>query len=381
MTTIGYEYDAAGQKQFLVDPEGGRTEYGYDDNGELTSLAAPGLGLFTYDRDRAGRVTALDRPNGVTTGRSYDDSGRLLTLRHEGPGGVLEETGYGYNEVGLVETMTRGGYPTSYGYDATDQLTAADQTHPLLPDESYSYDGVGNRLSSHLSADYDYDDASQLLEDDQWEYAYDANGRQVEKVEKATGDRWTYGYDAEDRLVTVRRYAGGSGPLELEVSYTYDGLGRRIGRTVDGERTSWVYDGQNFLRTYDGLGQVISTHVNGPGIDEPLAVQRGGSWRFHLADRLGSITGWTDGSGQATGEMLYDSFGRILQGPADPPDGYAFTGREWEKETGEYYYRTRQMDPASGQFRSVDSQERGVAEFGTPRSYSHEYVSTSVRIL
>ena len=174
----------------------------------------------------------MRRRGGATTTRGGSDAATRGSGRPAGRDGVRVQRGRpgGDDDAGRV--------PATYGYDATDQLTAADQTHPLLPEEIYSYDGVGNRLASHLSADYDYDDANQLLEDDQWDYAYNTNGRQVEKVEKATGDRWTYGYDAEDRLVTVRRYAGGraigaGGELRL----------RRVGpadRTDGGwGRTSW----------------------------------------------------------------------------------------------------------------------------------------------
>ena len=43
VTTIQYEYDVAGWRSTLVDPEGGRTVYGYDPVGSLTSLRTPEL--------------------------------------------------------------------------------------------------------------------------------------------------------------------------------------------------------------------------------------------------------------------------------------------------------------------------------------------------
>ena len=48
----------------------------------------------------------------------------------------------------------------------------------------------------------------------------------------------------------------------------------------------------------------------------------------------------------------YDPWGNPAATPA--PDGYAFTGREWDAETGLYYYRTRYYDPAAGRFASED---------------------------
>jgi len=36
-------------------------------------------------------------------------------------------------------------------------------------------------------------------------------------------------------------------------------------------------------------------------------------------------------------------------------DSYTFTGREWDRETGMYYYRARYYDPMEGRFVSKDT--------------------------
>jgi RHS repeat-associated protein len=52
--------------------------------------------------------------------------------------------------------------------------------------------------------------------------------------------------------------------------------------------------------------------------------------------------------------ITYDSFGRIV-GQTNPIDlRFAYTGREWDGETGQYYYRARYYDPADGRFISED---------------------------
>lgn len=54
----------------------------------------------------------------------------------------------------------------------------------------------------------------------------------------------------------------------------------------------------------------------------------------------------------------YDAWGDPLQGA--PIAGYAFTGREWDPETGLYYYRARYYDPKVGRFLSEDPLLRAV---------------------
>ncbi len=65
----------------------------------------------------------------------------------------------------IVDDLTERFGTHSFAYDALSRLIAA--THPslsgLVP-ETYSYGSVGNRLSSHLSTSYAYDDANRLLE-------------------------------------------------------------------------------------------------------------------------------------------------------------------------------------------------------------------------
>src|SRR5262249_40443569 len=54
--------------------------------------------------------------------------------------------------------------------------------------------------------------------------------------------------------------------------------------------------------------------------------------------------------------IVYDAFGNVIfQTHPEVKTRYLFTGREFDEETGMYYYRTRYYDPHIGRFLSEDA--------------------------
>jgi RHS repeat-associated protein len=69
------------------------------------------------------------------------------------------------------------------------------------------------------------------------------------------------------------------------------------------------------------------------------------------------VTKLTDQAGHVVHSYQYDAWGNNIEAETGAPvDGvkYAFTGREWDPETGLYYYRARYYDPGVGRFASED---------------------------
>ncbi len=128
---------------------------------------------------------------------------------------------------------------------------------------------------------------------------------------------------------------------------------------MDGATTTtrtYLYDGEDIILEYATVGVTItSTHyVHGPGIDEPLALVEGGQPTFYHADGLGSIVALSNASGTIVQRYEYDSFGnrKDMQNTIKQP--YTYTGREYDQETGLYYYRARYYDAMEGRFISKD---------------------------
>lgn len=345
IVTLTNVYDAVGNRTTLTDSVTGSTVFGYDDAGRLNALTSPGAVSLTLSHDAAGRITSIARPNGVDTGYSYNSAGQLAQLSHEDVSVTLSEFGLSYDSAGSLTSIAELTQTRLFTYDDLQRLVSGGTaTAP----ESYSYDAEGNRTASHLSSSHAIDAANRLLGDDQFSYTYDANGNLTSKTDLVSLDTTTYSYDAQNQLVRID-FPGGA-----FVEYAYDALGRRIQKTDGTIATKYVYDGEDIVLEFDGADALQASYTHGDRRDQPLLMDRGGQTFFYHADHLGSLRLLTDSLGAAVNSYGYDSYGNFESRAETVSNPFTFTGREFDPESGLYYYRARYYDPLSGRFLSED---------------------------
>jgi hypothetical protein len=76
---------------------------------------------------------------------------------------------------------------------------------------------------------------------------------------------------------------------------------------ANGQTKRYVYDGEDILLEYDGTNTLQARYTHGPGIDEPIAVTKGGSTFFYHQDGLGTVTDLTDSAGATAKSYSYDA--------------------------------------------------------------------------
>lgn len=167
----------------------------------------------------------------------------------------------------------------------------------------------------------------------------------------------TYTYDAENRLVRI------DFPDLTTASYRYDGFGRRIEKNVNGVNTRYVYDREDILLEYDGTNTLLARYTHGPLIDEPLVMERdldasgtfeAGEIFFYHTDGLVSVTELTDSTGAVARAYAYDAYGGIADEVGTFANPFTYTGREFDAESGLYFYRARYYDGSLGRFINED---------------------------
>jgi RHS repeat-associated protein len=362
--TVTVGYDNRGRTANVTGPFGQTVSYGYDVDGNRTSLAIGGSTYATYAYDALNRLSSITDsaslavnysydvtnkltsrilPNGVTTSYEYDGLNRLTRLRNTTTSATLTDGQYTYDTANRISQLTDLGGTHAYGYDSVDRVTTA--TYPGAAAESYTYDGVGNRTASHLSASYTYQPFNRVTSAGGATYTYDNNGNLLSKV--SATDTTQYAWDYENRLTQVTL------PNGTVVNYNYDALGRRIQRTTStGADERYVYDGQNVIQDLNSSSAVVTSYLNGPGLDNHLrqtSSSTGSS--YFLSDHLGSTVGLADSNGNLTESITYDSFGNHA---ASTNTRYTYTGRERDSDTGLMYYRARFYDPQLGRFIGED---------------------------
>ena len=349
--TTGYSYDAASNRTGFTDPENGSTAYVYDTLNRLQTLTPPsafsGTGSFGFGYDALNRRTQMTRPNNVVTNYAYDNLSHLQSVLHQLSGSTIDGATYTLDNAGnrTAKTDQHAGVTSNYGYDAIYELTGV--TQGTNTTESYTYDPVGNRLSSLGVSPYSVNVSNQLTSTPSTSYTYDYNGNTITSV---TGSNTTqYFWDFENRLKSVTLPGSGG-----TVTFKYDPFGRRIYKSSSTGTSIYAYDGDNLIEETNASGAVVARYSQGLTIDEPLAMLRSSTTSYYEADGLGSLTSLSNTAGVLAQTYTYDSFGNTTNSSGSLTNFFRYTGRDFDTETMLYFMRARYFDPATGRFISED---------------------------
>lgn len=371
-----HAYTPNGREASFTDALGHATSYTYDGFDRLARATYPDTSFTASTYDADDNVLTRTTRAGQTISFAYDTLNRLVTKTPPSPSPVVtysydlagRATGARDTSAAIASVVPPSGnlatFTTTYAYDQVNRRTGVTFDNaivPVLPAAAsvtfqYAYNAVNQRTTQTLTDNsyfnrpagpsavvYAANNLNQYTTIGAVTPTYDGNGN-------LTFDgTFTYGYDAENRLVS----ASGAGN---SASYTYDGLGRRKTKTVNGRITVSVGDGRQEILDYDGTsgtsGQILTRHVYGVGLDEPVSRLGATGARVTLIpDVQGSIIASIDATNGTIAKTPYQSFGES----GDTGGTFRYTGRRIDDETnGLYYYRARMYSPAIGRFLQPD---------------------------
>ena len=85
---------------------------------------------------------------------------------------------------------------------------------------------------------------------------FDPTGNRIAVAEDGTAARTTWTYDDQNQLLTDYR----TGTNAYRQTFSYDPVGNRLSKTVDGTETTYAYDNANQLK-YGEVGGSRTTYV------------------------------------------------------------------------------------------------------------------------
>ncbi|MGZ3769340.1 MAG: RHS repeat-associated core domain-containing protein [Bdellovibrio sp.] len=397
--SMANNYDYNGNRISLLATGIGTINYSYDSLNRLNTLQNSWGDSFNFGYNNVGFLSIINRP-GSQTNYSYSGN-KLLSLIHSSGGNTKSFSEYTYDERNYPLTKRSPAGSFTYSYDSNGQLLGSSGNGIL---ESYSYDSLGNRIQDQAGS-YSYDNKTQQLNEDwQYIYSYDANGNLIQKLPKdPTKNAFVYSYSSKNQLVQIQIFDKPLGQINKEIKYYYDVLGRRIQKIVldklnpvDPAKSfvrRFIYDNENILAEFNGTNELLARYTYSPlRADDILAAditstgsnsgmaQISGKY-YYLKDALGSVTDIINGNGEIVQRYDYDSFGKIktikdisgvdITSMPTVDTSFAFTGREYDRESGAYYYRARYYDPIIGRFLQRDPKPGYLKE---PSSVINQYV-------
>ena len=403
--TVRYHYDFNGNRTATVLPDGRQINYLYYGSGHLHQISLDDEVITDIERDKLHRE--IYRTQGKLASRyELDPLGRLkrqiATLNDLAEGGkgktkvaagfsqTAVKRSYGYDRTGnLTHNTDQRTGTTQFEYDklgritkAGNELFAFDPAHNILdiptekvkpyPVPSPVGEGRGEgKTAAPLSADLNPVTDNRLKTYNGTTYYYDELGNLIHR-ELADGEVQNYFYDLHDQLVKAEIFKKDG--MKETWAYTYDALGRRIGKgrlkneevSDDLENpTRFVWDGSHLLQEIHSDGRYTYIYTD-PDSYEPLAQVR--DWTteerenrqetnyFHC-DQIGIPREMTDRDGNLLWFGNYTGWGRLKEETKVTNSAYQpfrLQNQYADRETGLHYNFFRYYEPDAGRFVNQD---------------------------
>jgi RHS repeat-associated protein len=256
-----------------------------------------------------------------------------------------------YDNLGRLSTrkekvLANADATHTYTYDSVGRLTGDGTT-------SWGYDAHGNRTKLNSATVATYDDQDRIPTYNGASFNHNANGHRVSRI--ASGQTTTYGYDESGNLKSVTLPGGGG-----VVTYQIDGMGRRVGRTKNGDTRRYLLDdGNRLIAEYNQAGNIVSQYVYLTRSHVPdFMIQGSNVYRF-VTDQLGSVrlvvnVNGSTASGSVVQEIVYDAWGQVTSVSSAFDQPFGFAGGIWDRDTGLVHFGAREYDPETGRWFQKD---------------------------
>jgi RHS repeat-associated protein len=370
--TFEYSFDRFGNRNGSTLQDGApfSSSYAYNRFNQLLSASFAGTAIGITPT-AGGAPSVVTYPNGVSTSYQYLADGQIESISSVSSAGPLATWEFEYDEIGnMIERSEASGIHT-YEYDDMGRLQAT--LRPVasgVPNESFGYDAVGNRLSEGGVALHTYDQNNRLVASAGQTVSWDADGNLI-----ATGTGATLSHDARNQLVSFTSGA-------TSANYLHDSTGRRIRKTVNGTSTWFLWDGLQLVAEYDNAGVRLRRYDYLGDDRTPIAFEDSAGRFYVHTDHIQSPAMITDADGDVVWTSQQRAFGAAVVDQDPDGDGIQtifnmrLPGQYADTESGYHYNLMRTYDPAVGRYLQADplGQAAGINVFAYARNAPQSWI-------
>lgn len=306
-----FGYDLQGNMSSITDPKGNSTAYFYDPNGMLAKAVDADGNTTKNNYNINGDLVLEVDPTGNKTTNTYDAKGNLLTTNS---GGSLLT--YNYDQYGqLTSVADAENNQTIFTYDPNNYgYVVKSVTNSVYNLSETTYDGIGRTLTEQdgngLTA-YDFWLKSHNIRtvtdgrNNVTTYEYDNNHNMIKEI-NALGKEKVYDYNKLNQLTSV------TDEVYNTVSYGYDLFGNQTTITdVYGNSSTRVYDDfKRVLSSTDFNGNTTLYSYDAGGNMKTVTDPEGGVTELFY-DNLNRVNKIKDPNGNFS-EITYDTMGRVI---------------------------------------------------------------------
>ena len=298
-----YAYDGNGNMISVTDEEQRETVVTYDLNNKPVSMTYHDGRTAAFRYNKRGELVEMQDWNG-TTAMERDSLGRLTSVTdHNG-----RVTGFTYDAAGnRTGIQYPDGSAAAFAYDRNNRIVKVSEGIETAAENS-----------EEISAQYTYDAAGNILSIIQpgstASYTYNAN-RQPVKAAYRFGETVSmdenFTYDAMGRITGAQR-TGSSPEFARTAAYAYDAVGQLISYTNGSNTESYTYDtlGNRTARSLNGI-QKAACQYN--ALNQLTALSEDGATYSFAYDKCGNLTEESK-DGSPVRQYLYDATGRMTLG-------------------------------------------------------------------
>ncbi|PCJ54990.1 MAG: hypothetical protein COA79_21320 [Planctomycetota bacterium] len=368
---VQYTYVGKGIFGNVIYPSGRQATNEYSLAGRMKKISFDGTQYLEYLHNTKGQVTDKVFGNTLVSKYEYDFNRRKNIKLFSATSDLLDGFNYQYgqnDEFKIIEDLKFSNQNQSFSYDSNLQLISyqngvlngdKNSIASIVDSQSFNLDAVGNWLdktSNNNKTTYQYNAMYGMTSANGVAYKYDKNGNLLED------NKFKYQFDAFNRLISVISKDGNT-----IVEYAYDGLNRRIKKSVNQNiKTRFTYSGDQVIEesvTSATGTETIVEYVYADYIDEVIARFTNGALdHYYHHNHQYSVTSVSNSTGSIVEYYRYDPYGKqvCLDGNGQVKSAaienltYGYTSRRIELETDLYYFRARYYSVEMGRFISVD---------------------------